>query len=149
MSTNSKKNAAKISIPLVVVGVLMCFYIAIFGHTDADVAEKTTAKQPKTTVASDVTERQPKARQYTFRTEKSLKDHYKKHGADTYCKSAEEYLEKANAVINNPNALTKIEAEDGDMVYYIEETDEIVFLSTDGYIRTYFICSGRAYFDKQ
>ena len=86
---------------------------------------------------------------YNFRTEQLLEEHFQKHGADTYCKTSSEYLAKANAVINNPNALKKTEAEDGDGVFYIEDTDEIVFLSTDGYIRTYFICSGKAYFDRQ
>ena len=65
------------------------------------------------------------------------------------CSSEEEYLSKANEVINNPNALTKTEAEDGDMIYYIEDTNEIVFVSTDGYIRTYFRCKNKAYFDRQ
>ena len=41
-------------------------------------------------------------------------------------------------------------AEDGDGVYYIEDTNEFVILSTDGYIRTYFRPSGgKKYFDKQ
>jgi pyocin large subunit-like protein len=44
----------------------------------------------------------------------------------------------ASAVINSPDALHKIEAEDGDSVFYIEETNELVILSTEGYIRTYF-----------
>jgi pyocin large subunit-like protein len=146
MNSDKTKAAAKISVPLIVIGVLLCFFPAIFGHFDTDTAEKTTAaRQQKTTVAAE----QKQEKHYTFRTKKSLNEHFKKHGADTYCKSAEEYLEKANAVINNPNALTKNEAEDGDKVFYIEETDEIVFLSTDGYIRTYFICSGKAYFDRQ
>ena len=34
--------------------------------------------------------------------------------------------------------LHKIEAEDGDDVYYLESTNEFVIVSTDGYIRTYF-----------
>ena len=54
-----------------------------------------------------------------------------------------------NEVISNPAALHKLEAEDNDHVYYIESTDEIVFLSQDGYIRTYFKCGGRDYFDRQ
>jgi hypothetical protein len=64
-------------------------------------------------------------------------------------KNEAEYLAGANAVINNPSALHKLEAEDNDHVYYIESTNEIVFLSQDGFIRTYFICSGKAYFDRQ
>ena len=51
----------------------------------------------------------------------------------------EAYLEAANKVIFSSDALHKLEAEDGDHVYFIEATGEIVFLSTDGYIRTYFI----------
>ena len=50
----------------------------------------------------------------------------------------EEYAEGANKVINNKNSLHKTEAEDGDDVYYLEETNEFVIVSTDGYIRTYF-----------
>ena len=64
--------------------------------------------------------------------------------------SPEEYLAAANAVIANPEALTKTEAEDGDTVYYVESTNEFVVLSTDGYIRTYFLPdSGKRYFDRQ
>ena len=38
--------------------------------------------------------------------------------------------------------------EDGDDVYYIEETNEFVIVSTDGYIRTYFYPrDGIEYFD--
>ncbi len=56
----------------------------------------------------------------------------------------------ASAVITNSNALHKKEAEDGDDVYYIEETNEFVVVSTDGYIRTYFNpSSGKDYFDRQ
>ncbi|MCR4563285.1 MAG: hypothetical protein K5755_01455 [Clostridiales bacterium] len=145
MSENKKKNAAAISLPLIIVGVLLCFFPAIFGHTDTDT--KTTEKAAKTTVSTE----QAQTAQYTFKTKEKLKDHFKKHGTDTYCKTAEEYLQKANDVINNPNALTKVESDegDGDRVFYIEETNEIVFLSTDNYIRTYFICSGKDYFDKQ
>jgi pyocin large subunit-like protein len=64
--------------------------------------------------------------------------------------SAEEYQAAASAVITNPDSLFKTEADDGDGVYYLEETNEFVILSTDGYIRTYFLpSSGRAYFDRQ
>ena len=148
MSANSKKNAAKISLPLVIVGVLLCFYAAVFGHSDGDNAVKPTADASSSPA---VTQEQGQTVRYNFKSKKSLQEHFEKHGADTYCKSAEEYLEKANAVINNPDALTKIESDegDGDRIFYLEETDEIVFLSTDEFIRTYFICSGRDYFDKQ
>ncbi len=87
---------------------------------------------------------------YKFRTYDLLKSHYKKHGQYMGFDSPEEYLAAANAVIANPDALTKTEKEDGDMVYYVEDTNEFVVLSTDGYIRTYFNPdSGKRYFDKQ
>ena len=146
MSKNSKNNAAKISLPVIIVGVLLCFYAAVSGHLVSDTETTKAAAEQK---SSTVTQTQQLSESYSFRSKKSLNEHFKKHGADTYCKSAEEYLAKANAVINNPDALTKNEAEDGDRVFYIEKTDEIVFLSTDGFIRTYFICSGKDYFDRQ
>jgi pyocin large subunit-like protein len=86
---------------------------------------------------------------YTFRSETKLNEHYQKHGIDMGYDSAEEYLAGANAVVNNSNALHKNEAEDGDDVYYLESTDEIVFVSTDGYIRTYFNPGGIDYFNRQ
>ena len=62
----------------------------------------------------------------------------------------EAYEKAASDVINNHKALFKTEAEDGDYVYYVEETNEFVVLSLDGYIRTYFLpSSGKKYFDRQ
>ena len=64
--------------------------------------------------------------------------------------SKEEYLAGANAVIANPDSLHKLEEEDGDNVYYLEETNEFVIVSTDGYIRTYFWPQdGIAYYNRQ
>lgn len=78
---------------------------------------------------------------YTFRNSKLFAQHYEKHGAEMDCDSPEEYLQKANDVINNPNSLHKLEAEDNDHVYYLESTGEFVIVSTDGYIRTYYHAS--------
>ncbi|MBO4591087.1 MAG: hypothetical protein J5684_00810, partial [Eubacterium sp.] len=56
----------------------------------------------------------------------------------------------ASDVVTNPNSLHKIEKEDGDDCYYLEETNDFVVVSTDGYIRTYFRPDrGKDYFDKQ
>ena len=64
--------------------------------------------------------------------------------------SKEEYQQAASDVANNPEALHKLEKEDGDDVYYLEETNEFVVISTDGFIRTYFCPdSGKKYYDKQ
>ncbi len=85
---------------------------------------------------------------YTFRTSKQLTSHFQKHGSEVGAKSEFEYVDMANAVINNPAALHKTESEDGDSVYFLNSTGEIVFVSTDGFIRTYFI-SDYDYFNRQ
>ena len=87
---------------------------------------------------------------YTFRKKSNLESHYEKHGIEMGFENAEEYLAAANKVLTNPDTLHKIEAEDGDDVYYLEETNEFVVVSTDGYIRTYFNPSGGIdYFNRQ
>lgn len=87
---------------------------------------------------------------YTFKNKDLLNEHYKKHGKDMGYENAEEYEQAANKVINNPNSLHKLEKEDNDDVYYLEDTNEFVVLSTEGYIRTYFYPdAGKDYFDRQ
>ena len=87
---------------------------------------------------------------YQFRTPANLTEHFKKHGAEFGYETEAAYLEGANRVIQSQKALHKLEAEDGDHVYYLEATNEIVFLSKDGYIRTYFKPdTGIAYYNKQ
>lgn len=86
----------------------------------------------------------------TFRYDDYLQEHYEKHGIDMGFASPEDYLDAANAVVYNPSSLHKIEAEDGDDVYYLEITNEFVVVSTDGYIRTYFCPNdGIDYFNRQ
>lgn len=92
--------------------------------------------------------------EYHFRNEKLLNQHFEKHGGEFSdyfgYETAQEYEKGASDVINNPDALYKTEAEDGDRVYYLESTNEFVILSTDGYIRTYFLpSSGINYFNRQ
>ncbi len=93
---------------------------------------------------------EPAAYTYSFRKVEYLQEHFEKHGAEFGYASADEYLAGANRVVVSPEALHKLEAEDGDDVYYLESGNEIVFVSTDGYIRTYFKPDdGKAYFDRQ
>lgn len=92
--------------------------------------------------------------EYHFRTKELLEQHFQKHGSefvgDFNYVTAVDYEKGASDVINNDTALFKTEAEDGDGVYYIENTNEFVILSTDGYIRTYFRpTAGINYFNKQ
>lgn len=92
----------------------------------------------------------PNAPMYCFRSQELLESHYEKHGVSMGFASAQDYELAASAVVTNPEALHKTEKEDGDDVYFLEETGEFVVVSTDGYIRTYFIPdSGKDYFDRQ
>lgn len=87
---------------------------------------------------------------YSFRTEELFESHYEKHGIEMGFDSAKAYLEAANDVIDSPDVLHKTEAEDGDGVYFLEDTNEFVVLSTDGYIRTYYIADGgMEYYERQ
>ena len=88
--------------------------------------------------------------EYSFKNATLLNDHYEKHGKEMGYASAASYLEAANAVVNNPKSLHKIEAEDGDDVYYLESTNEFVVVSKDGFIRTYFYPEdGIDYYNRQ
>ncbi len=88
--------------------------------------------------------------EYHFRNRDLLESHYEKHGKEMGFSSSKEYEMSASDVVNNPESLHKTEKEDGDDVYYKENTTEFVVVSTDGYIRTYFNPdSGKKYFDRQ
>ena len=85
-----------------------------------------------------------------FRSDELLEEHYEKHGREMGYASSEEYLAGANAVIHNSDVLHKTEKEDGDDVYYVEASNDLVIVSTDGYIRTYFRPEdGIAYYNRQ
>lgn len=85
-----------------------------------------------------------------FRSTRLRQEHYEKHGIEMGFTSPEAYEQAAAAVVQNKDALHKLEEEDGDDVYYLESTNEFVIVSTDGYIRTYFYPSnGKDYFDRQ
>lgn len=87
---------------------------------------------------------------YSFRNDKYLSEHFEKHGEDFDYETMEEYEAGANRVIQSKDVLHKIEAEDGDDVYYLENSNEFVIVSTDGYIRTYFKPSdGIDYYNRQ
>ena len=83
-----------------------------------------------------------------FKNEERLEEHFEKHNEDFGYANAEEYEEGANAVIQNPDSLCKLEKEDGDYVYYLESTREFVIVSPKGVIRTYYKAD-RDYFDRQ
>lgn len=85
-----------------------------------------------------------------FRNEKLLDEHFIKHGNEFGYSTKLEYLEGANRVINSSSSLRKQEGEDGDEIYYDKNSNEIVFVSKDGYIRTYFKpTEGIEYYNRQ
>lgn len=119
--------------------------------TSAYISKSTESTEPPT---EETTSYDSSYVEYHFRNEKLLNQHFEKHGGEFSdyfgYETAEEYEKGASDVINNPDALYKTEAEDGDGVYYLESTNEFVILSTDGYIRTYFLPSGGIdYFSRQ
>ena len=60
----------------------------------------------------------------------------------------EEYLYKANSVIQDKSTMSKKQKEDGDTAYFNPQTNEFVVVAKAGYIRTYFIAS-LSYYNKQ
>lgn len=87
---------------------------------------------------------------YTFRNESLLQEHFNEHGSEFGYVNSSQYESGANAVIHSMDAICKTEAEDGDTVYYIQQTNELVILSTDQYIRTYFKPEdGISYYNRQ
>ncbi len=148
---NLSPNAKKIITSVIILILAAVFGITKFGGSDSDT--KSTAKAAERTAAA-VTEQAQKTTEkayfdgYTFRSSKQLTQHFEKHGREVGAGNENEYVDMANEVINNPSSLHKTEAEDGDHIYFLKSTGEIVFLSTDGFIRTYFI-SDEDYFNRQ
>jgi len=116
-----------------------------------DISEESDNEAEDTGNTTDIDEETETAGEYLeyeFRNQKLLDKHYDKHGIEMGFASAKEYEAAACAVANNPKALHKLEEEDGDDVYYLEDTGEFVVISTDGFIRTYYYAS-KSYFDRQ
>lgn len=142
-SGNMKKVSKKKKIAAAAAFTAGLIYFALTGTwpTAGDAVPQKSQQSVEQTVPEEI---------YTFRTQQQLDDHFEKHGIEMGFESAEEYLDAANLVINSEDALHKIEAEDGDDVYFIEDTNEFVVVSTDDYIRTYFEPEdGIEYFERQ
>lgn len=124
--------------------------------TEEPTAEPEVSEAPDVIEEPDVTE-EPVATEepieltdYGFRNKKLRDSHFEKHGIEMGFETVEDYILAANMVISNPESLHKLEAEDNDHVYFLEETNEFVVLSQDGYIRTYYIANGGIdYFNRQ
>lgn len=152
-----KKKGLKAVISIIVVAVLAVagLFLGPLGGNNQDEAYDDAASDPAASVQVDQSSESDAGAiteytEYEFRNEGLKESHFQKHGVEMGFASADEYEDAAEAVINNVNALHKTEAEDGDDIYYIEDSNELVVVSTDGYIRTYFEPSGgMSYYEKQ
>ncbi|MBR6102034.1 MAG: hypothetical protein IKP95_06390 [Ruminococcus sp.] len=109
-----------------------------------------TAPEEQTTAS--VTEAAKEYVTYSFRSKKLYEDHFKKHGSEFGNITKEEYLKLANDMLNSDSdtILHKTEKEDGDDVFFDTATGYFLVLSTDGYIRTFFIPDkGIDYYNRQ
>lgn len=89
---------------------------------------------------------------YQFASQQKFDQHYKKHGSEFGNISQDEYLQKANDLINSqaPTLKTKQEKTDGDTCFYDTATNEFLVLSKKGVIRSFFCPSdGIDYFNRQ
>ena len=136
---NIKKYGSLVLITLI---ILISFVITNMGSNDNESNSSNTS--------SNIVSDDGSGQSYHFRNDNLLTQHFQKHGNEFSYDTKEEYEAGASAVINNPKALHKTESKDGDDVYYVEDTNEFVVLSTDGYIRTYFKPSGgKSYYDRK
>ena len=105
---------------------------------------KTETSEPETTTTKKQKTSKPESSKeevfYYFRNQGLYDSHYEKHGHEFGNITKEEYLQKANDLINSdsPDVLTKYE-DDGDFMYFDKKSGEFLVLSPDGYIRTFFI----------
>lgn len=139
-----KKSLSLLGVLVLIVGIFLC-------RSYLPTGRNTEPSEPQaSSIVTEATASPTVSQKYAFRSQKLLKEHFDKHGRDMGFASASEYEQAADRVIRDPDALHKLEAEDGDDIYYIEATNEFVVLSKDGYIRTYFLPdAGKAYYDRQ
>lgn len=137
------------SLIIAVVAVIALGFSALGTQTNTQANAPSQQPSQISSVASTQSSSAQAGKTYEFRSKKHLNEHFDKHGIAMGFPDAQAYAAAANAVIANPDALHKLEQEDGDDVYYLEATDELVIVSTDGYIRTYFNPGGIGYFNRQ
>ncbi len=148
--TRKKSNKFTIAAALIILVLAICFPSVrnlIFATGNSNDNEAVNTVTTESTVSS---ENSASSEVYGFRKKSLLEEHYEKHGVEMGFATAEEYEQAAIKAATNPSALHKYEKEDNDHVYYVEDTNEFVIVSKDGYIRTYFNPDdGIAYFNRQ
>ncbi len=160
MDNSVKRNIIRLAV-IIVLAVLLFFGIrTVRKNTDDAVAnnKNTAAEQsveesvtgPDEVFTDKTDEQTQQVFLYNFRRSSYLTEHFNKHGDEFGYENEQEYLEGANDVIADKKSLHKTEAGDGDHVFFQESTGSIVFVSQDGYIRTYFKPDdGIEYFNRQ
>lgn len=137
-------------ITMLIACLLAAALLLVSGCEIGDLSIEINGKENSDAISSSVPAADAGYTEYRFRNADRLNEHFEKHGKEMGFADAQEYEKAASDVINNPESLTKTEAEDGDFVYYLEKTNEFVILSKDGYIRTYFLPdAGKNYYDRQ
>lgn len=141
VSTGTAKKKSKKSMTGLITALFLIICSAVAGlNPFSDASSDEPAGSSQAVVAEEL----------EFRSEKLLDEHFEKHGIEMGFETAEAYEDAAAAVVTDEDVLHKTEEEDGDDVYYLEDTNEFVVVSTDGYIRTYFEPEdGLEYFERQ
>ena len=157
MKSTPRANS-KVSTLLIAAVIVIFALFKVFGSTQTEEISEFEEVRVETLESASYSEGASKPQEISedsesspaFRNEKLLEEHYEKHGIEMGFDSPQAYEQAAAAVVANADVLYKTEAEDGDGVYYLEDTNEFVIVSTDGYIRTYFYPDdGINYFNRQ
>lgn len=142
-NNENKNNKNKTTLGSIVAAGLIVLFLIISKFFNIDLDWNTIFNNQQST-------QQQNTKSLEFRNDKLWEEHFLKHGNEFGYSTKEEYLKGANEVINSQYSLHKLEAEDNDEIYYDEDKNEIVFVSSDGYIRTYFKPSeGINYYNRQ
>ena len=168
MDSRQKKTAAAIAL-IVLLGAVMLIValsgkggdgedtsapaLSVFtGDSSLSSAAESVSGTTTTTTTAASAEPDKEYIQYYFRSQKLFDSHYDKHGSEFGNITQEEYLQLANDLLNSDSdtVLHKKEKEDNDDVFFDTATGYFLVLSTDGYIRTFFIPDrGIDYYNKQ
>ena len=156
MSNNNNNSNGKSRLYYVIALLALLFggtgVAGTIAETETVIPQQTTAVVEEHEAESQLVQEEQFVQEitYSFRNDKLLEEHYEKHGIEMGFDSAKTYEEAANEIINHPDSLHRIEEEDGDDVYYLEENNGFVIVSVDGYIRTFFYPDdGLDYFNRQ
>jgi hypothetical protein len=85
---------------------------------------------------------------HEFASPEQLESHFEKHGAEFGYNTPDEYLDGARRLISDQAGVETFTRSNGDILYYLESTNEFCVVSSNGTIRTYFKPqTGRSYWE--